>query len=49
VSAACAALAWAGSANAATRILAMGDFGVGAPYETQLGEAMRRFEAHRQT
>jgi hypothetical protein len=49
VIAACAALSWAGSGNAATRILAMGDFGVGAPAETQLGEAMRRFEAHHPT
>jgi acid phosphatase type 7 len=45
----CAALIWPGSAAAATRILAMGDFGVGAPDETELGEAMRRFEANHPT
>ena len=39
------ALAWTGSARAATGILAVGDFGVGGTAERDMGAAMRGFES----
>jgi 3',5'-cyclic AMP phosphodiesterase CpdA len=39
------ALLWTGSAAAATRILAVGDFGVGGTTERDTGAAMRKFDA----
>jgi 3',5'-cyclic AMP phosphodiesterase CpdA len=45
VAASVCALFWTGSAAAATRILAVGDFGVGGATEREQGAAMRKFEA----
>ena len=45
LAAAACALLWTGSAAAATRILALGDFGVGGTTEQEMGSAMRKFEA----
>jgi tartrate-resistant acid phosphatase type 5 len=42
----CAALVWTGSAQAATGILAIGDFGVGGTTEREMGAAMKRFAAN---
>jgi hypothetical protein len=42
----CAAFLWAGTAHAATGILAVGDFGVGGTTEREMGAAMRRFAAN---
>jgi hypothetical protein len=40
-----AAFVWTGAASAATKILAMGDFGVGGTTERELGATMKRFES----
>jgi len=40
-----AAFAWTGAASAATKILAMGDFGVGGSTERGLGATMKKFES----
>jgi Calcineurin-like phosphoesterase len=40
-----AALVWIGTASAATKILAVGDFGVGGTTERELGTSMKRFES----
>ena len=40
-----AAFFWTGSGSAATKILAMGDFGVGGTTERGLGATMKRFES----
>jgi predicted phosphodiesterase len=45
VVAVCAALSWTGSAAALTRVLAIGDFGVGGTTERDMGSAIRKFES----
>jgi 3',5'-cyclic AMP phosphodiesterase CpdA len=40
-----AAFVWTGAASAATKILAMGDFGVAGTTERELGATMKRFES----
>jgi hypothetical protein len=42
----CAAVPWTGTAQAATGILAVGDFGVGGTTEREMGVAMKRFAAN---
>jgi hypothetical protein len=42
----CAAGLWTGTAQAATGILAVGDFGVGGTTEREMGAAMKRFAAN---
>jgi predicted phosphodiesterase len=41
----CAALSWTGSAAALTRVLAVGDFGVGGTTERDMGSAIQKFES----
>jgi tartrate-resistant acid phosphatase type 5 len=42
----CAAVPWTGTAQGATGILAVGDFGVGGTTEREMGLAMKRFAAN---
>jgi hypothetical protein len=42
----CVAVPWTGTAQAATGILAVGDFGVGGTTEREMGAAMNRFAAN---
>jgi hypothetical protein len=42
----CATVLWTGTAQAATGILAVGDFGVGGTTEREMGAAMKRFTAN---